>query len=144
MTDPAQAGQSPARKQGRFLRNVTSIAARLALLSGLLLTTHSVALGADPDNSRVLVAQGGITTGQAVPCGRSYREVARGMSCQGLFDFQKSCRGELNALTVATALRLRCPEELLRAEIQGECRASPNWNNKRVAPPRPALSAIHN
>lgn len=107
------------RNQGTVIREIPLSAPSLIFLSGLIFVGLINSLGAaERERQGNSVAQGSVTIGQALPCGHTYREVARGMSCQGLFDFQKRCRGELNTALVTTALRLRCPDELFEQKYK--------------------------
>jgi uncharacterized membrane protein len=84
-----------------------------ALLASVVTASHAVERG----NGRITVGQVATTIDSAA-CSRAYRDVARGMSCQGLFDFQRNCRGELNTTLVTTALRLRCADELVEQKYK--------------------------
>jgi uncharacterized membrane protein len=71
----------------------------------------AIAQSQSSDGAGVL-AQGDAAAGQTTECSTAYRQVARGTTCQAMFDFQKKCSGNLNLMLVTTALRLRCADEL--------------------------------
>lgn len=55
---------------------------------------------------------------QPPSCGAAYQQIARGASCQAMFDFQKRCRDTSHTAMVSMALRLRCADELLEQKYK--------------------------
>ncbi|HXO67560.1 MAG TPA: DUF1036 domain-containing protein [Bradyrhizobium sp.] len=91
----------------------------LIALSGAIFAGQIGSAGADERNDGP-TRMAGTTVGQMLPttCGRTYRDAARGMSCQGLLDFRNNCPDDLYKALAETALHLRCPDELLDQKIK--------------------------